>query len=102
MTGLFVVGTDTGVGKTVVTAGIARSLRAQGRAVAVCKPVATGAESYQGGYLADDTRRLAEAAGHRDYQGVTPWAFPEPAAPPVAARAVGVQLVLEEIADSVK
>jgi dethiobiotin synthetase len=102
MPGLFVVGTDTGVGKTVVTAGIARCLRARGLAVAVCKPVATGAELCHGSYVADDTKRLAEAAGHHDYRRVTEWAFPEPAAPPVAARAAGTQLSLAEIADRVK
>jgi dethiobiotin synthetase len=102
MPGLFVVGTDTGVGKTVVTAAIARSLRARGEPVTVCKPLATGGEPYGGGYLADDTRRLAEAAGHADYHRVTPWTFPEAAAPPVAARLAGVELVLETIAGRVR
>ena len=40
---LFITGTDTGVGKTYVTAALARLLRQQGREVRVCKPVATGA-----------------------------------------------------------
>jgi dethiobiotin synthetase len=102
MPGLFVVGTDTGVGKTVVTAAIVRLLRQRGQAVVVCKPVATGAEPHEGGHLADDTRRLADAAGHTDYRRVTPWAFAEPAAPPVAARAAGVELTLKEIAGRVK
>jgi dethiobiotin synthetase len=98
MSGLFVVGTDTGVGKTVVTAAIARCLRNRGRAVAACKPVATGASAGVG----DDTRRLADAVGHANYHRVTPWTFPLPAAPPVAARAAGVELVLNEIANYVK
>ena len=102
MSGLFVVGTDTGVGKTVVTAAIVRRLRARGQEVVVAKPVATGAGQYEGGYLADDTRRLAEAAGHAEYSQVTPWAFPQAAAPPVAARAQGVELVLADIAAFVK
>ncbi len=102
MSGLFVVGTDTGVGKTVVTAAIVRCLRACGQAVAVAKPVATGAVRHEGGYLGDDTRRLAEAAGHAEYGRVTPWAFPQAAAPPVAARAQGVELVLADIAAFVK
>jgi dethiobiotin synthetase len=102
MPGLFVVGTDTGVGKTVVTAGIARCLRSRGLTVAVCKPVATGAVIDHGSYVADDTKRLAEAAGHKDHRRVTKWAFPDPAAPPVAARAAGTQLALAEIADHVK
>jgi dethiobiotin synthetase len=101
MPGLFVVGTDTGVGKTVVTAGVVRCLRMRGLAAEVCKPVATGAEPHAGGYLADDTRRLADAAGHDDYHRVTPWAFPIPAAPPVAARAAGIGLALADVAGHV-
>jgi dethiobiotin synthetase len=43
--GLFITGSDTGVGKTHVAAMIARALRAQGVAVGVYKPVATGCEA---------------------------------------------------------
>ena len=42
MTGLFITGTDTGVGKTYVAALIARSLVASGRKVGVYKPAASG------------------------------------------------------------
>src|SRR5260370_10125635 len=96
---LFVVGRDTGVGKTVVAAAIVRCLRARRQPVRVCKPVATGANLYGDGYVAEDTRRLADAAGHADYRSVTPWAFPEPAPPPVAARVAGVELLLKAIPD---
>src|SRR5579863_4486407 len=53
MLGLFVVGTDTGVGKTFVTAAAARALRQQGKPVSVCKPVATGGEWVGGRLLSD-------------------------------------------------
>ena len=86
--GLFFTGTDTGVGKTVVTAAAARSLRSAGRDVVVCKPVATGAAWVDGRWLADDTIALAEAAGLTgQWQRVTPWSFPDPVAPPLAAPA---------------
>jgi dethiobiotin synthetase len=101
MAGLFVVGSDTGVGKTFVTCAVARLLRRQGQAVEVCKPVATGAELQNGVLLGDDTRRLAEAAGHADYRRVTPWTFALPTAPPVAARAEGVELRLDDMANRV-
>jgi dethiobiotin synthetase len=97
MRGLFVTGTDTGCGKTFVTAALARQLARGGVAVRVCKPVATGAERRGGRLVADDTLRLAEAAGEDDLDAVTPWAFAEPAAPPVAARAAGARLDLAEI-----
>jgi dethiobiotin synthetase len=102
MHGLFFTGTDTGVGKTYVTAAVARLLRRQGRPVRVCKPVATGAEWRDGRWLAEDTRLLAEAAGNTDLDRVTPWAFPEPAAPPVAARCAGTRLSLDALASAVR
>ena len=61
MPGLFFTGTDTGVGKTFVTAAVARLLRSQGREVGVSKPVATGASRLDDRWLAEDTVRLAEA-----------------------------------------
>ncbi len=101
--GLFFTGTDTGVGKTVVTAAVARLLRRQGRPVAVCKPVATGAVEGPGGWRSEDTCQLAAAAGlEAEMDRVTPWAFPEPAAPPVAARAHGVGLTLDALAGAVR
>jgi dethiobiotin synthetase len=102
MRGLFVTGTDTGAGKTVVTAGIARVWRRQGRAFRVCKPVATGAEWDGEGWRSTDTRLLAQAAGATDLEAITPWAFPEPAAPPVAARCAGVRLTLAGLSDAVR
>jgi dethiobiotin synthetase len=102
MRGLFITATDTGAGKTYTTAAIARTLRGQGADVRVCKPVATGAEWIDGRWLSDDTRILAEAAGDSDHEAITPWTFPIPAAPPVAARSAGVTLRLDELADAVR
>jgi dethiobiotin synthetase len=101
--GLFITGTDTSVGKTLVTAAVARSLRGQGRGVVVCKPVATGARFAGGHWLADDTVVLAEAAGlDGAWERVTPWAFPDPVAPPLAARRCGMALTLAAIAGAVR
>jgi dethiobiotin synthetase len=97
MRGLFITATDTGAGKTFVTAMIARALRTQGQAVRVCKPVATGADWIDGRWLSEDTRILAEATGDEEYVQITPWTFPAPAAPPVAARLAGVTLRLDEL-----
>lgn len=98
-----IVGTDTGVGKTFVTAGIARLLRRQGRRVAVAKPVVTGAKRVGDRWLGDDTRQLAAAAGLTEgFERVTPWAFPEPAAPPVAARQQRVTLTLSDLVEAAR
>jgi dethiobiotin synthetase len=101
MQGLFLTATDTGAGKTYVAAAACRALRREGRPFRVCKPVATGAEWADGRWRAEDTLLLAEAAGERDLDAVTPWAFPAPAAPPVAARLAGMDLTLEKLADAV-
>jgi dethiobiotin synthetase len=53
MRGLFVTGTDTGVGKTVVAAAIAAALRAAGTRVATFKPVVTGIDEADGSRAAD-------------------------------------------------
>ncbi len=58
--GLIVTGTDTEVGKTVVTAALAAALRRAGSPVRALKPVASGVEPLQD----DDAARLGRAAGH--------------------------------------
>jgi dethiobiotin synthetase len=98
MTGLFVTATDTGAGKTFVTAAVARTWRRQGRPFRVCKPVATGAE----GGRSEDTRVLAEAAGDPDHQAVTPFVFDPPVAPSVAARLAERPLQLPDLVGAVR
>ncbi len=100
--GLFITGTDTGVGKTWVSAAIARTLGQQGRAVRVVKPVATGAVWTGKRWLSEDTRLLAEAAREPDLDAITPWVLEAPAAPPVAARLAGVRLTLEDLVAAVR
>ena len=102
MRGLFITATDTGAGKTFVTAMIARALRAKNEVVRACKPVATGADWIDGRWLSEDTRILAEATGDEECGQITPWTFPAPAAPPVAARLAGFTLRLEELAGAVR
>lgn len=85
--GYFVTATDTAVGKTVVTAGLAAALRARGRDVAVFKPVQSGA-------LADDPSGDAALLGADCI-----YAFAAPLAPLVAARAEGRTIKLEPIVE---
>ena len=83
--GLFVTGTDTGVGKTVVTAALARALKSRGIDVGVMKPVATGCLSQNGTLLSGDAQRLLEAAQTDDpLELVSPHRFAPPVAPWVA------------------
>ena len=96
--GLFVVGTDTGVGKTHVASAIARSWRASSHRVGVLKPVASGAEFSGGRLISNDAERLIEAAGGGiPHERVAPIVFEEPLAPPVAARRRGAPLAMDEV-----
>jgi dethiobiotin synthetase len=89
--GLFITGTDTGVGKTFVTSAIARRLVRDGLTVGVYKPAASGAEWDAGGRpVWGDVEALCEAVGGRfPRERVCPQRFLAPLAPPVAAAAEG-------------
>jgi dethiobiotin synthetase len=84
--GIFLTGTDTGVGKTAVAAALTRHLARRGLSVGVMKPVETGVcgnAREQG-----DAHRLATAAGTQDDMSlVAPFRFEHPLAPLAAARA---------------
>jgi dethiobiotin synthetase len=90
VSGLFITGTDTGVGKTYVGALLARQLRAAGYSVGTYKPVASGCRQENGQIVADDALALWQAAGSPgDLQRVCPQRFLAPLAPHLAARAEG-------------
>ena len=61
--GLFITGTDTGVGKTYVAALIVRTLAATGRQVGVYKPAASGCRREGERLISDDALALWNAAG---------------------------------------
>jgi dethiobiotin synthetase len=86
--GIFVAGTDTGVGKTVVTAAIALAARARGRRVAVLKPAQTG----DGAGAVDDAGFVRRAAGDDPPATAVPYRLRAPLAPSVAAALEGVRL----------
>jgi dethiobiotin synthetase len=91
--GLFITGTDTEVGKTYVTALIARALRDAGHRVGVYKPAASGCERRGRTLVSEDAVALWEAAekpGTLDE--VCPQRFAAPIAPHLAARAEGKEL----------
>ena len=98
LSGLFVVGTDTGVGKTFVAAAIARAMVGAGRKVGALKPVATGATREGGAWRCGDAEALIEAIGGGvGLDRVAPMVYEEPLAPPVAARRMGKPLERAEL-----
>lgn len=82
--GLFITGTDTGVGKTVVAGGIANVLHQQGHNVGVFKPVASGCTNQYEGLVNEDANFL-RACSHCDFglSVISPVGYVTPAAPVV-------------------
>ena len=96
--GLFVTGTDTGVGKTTITLGLMQALQARGQTVTAMKPVASGCISTPSGLISDDARQLqGRSSVDVRYDRVNPYAFEPPIAPHLAAEAVGVRIDIEVI-----
>jgi len=93
--GLFVTGTDTGVGKTLVAAALMLRLRAAGLAVAGMKPVAAGCHDTPAGLRNEDAETLARCASRAwPYATVNPYALVPPIAPHLAAAEAGIALTL--------
>lgn len=84
---LFVVGTDTGVGKTRVSGWIVQSLHERGYRPGVCKPASTGAEPGENGWIWPDLEHLRVACGS-DFplEKIGPFRWFAPLAPPAAQR----------------
>ena len=97
MRGLFVTGTDTGVGKTEVSCALVAAARADGLDLGAMKPAQSGVEPGDPG----DAQRLRAAAGETDPpELVCPYTFAAPLAPGVAARLAGVEIRLEVILEA--
>lgn len=85
--GIFVTGTDTGVGKTLVAAGIASLLQSTGMDVGVMKPVATGGKRLSEKLVSEDAILMMEAARSKDaYSLINPVCLPSLMAPIVASK----------------
>ena len=87
---IVITGTDTGVGKTVLTALLARRLHARGRSVAALKPICSGGR--------DDARMLRRALRNAlTLDEINPWHFRAPLAPLLAARMETRRIELREV-----
>lgn len=91
--GIFITGTDTGVGKTVVAAGLVRAFRAAGHRVGVMKPVASGSMGTPQGLRNGDALALIEASGtERPYGDVNPYCFEPAVSPHIAAKEAKIEI----------
>ena len=87
MAGIFITGTDTNVGKTMIAAAFSWLIRRKGIDVGVMKPFATAQKVYSKRYKSIDTATLAQAARVRDAdEEINPFFYQVPAAPIMAAR----------------
>ncbi|GAB4512042.1 MAG: dethiobiotin synthase [Sulfuricaulis sp.] len=96
--GWFVTGTDTGVGKTLVSHLLLEALARAGQTAVGMKPVASGCHATDAGWRSDDALELAAASGTSvDYTDVNPYALGPACAPHIAAREMGIEIELEKI-----
>ena len=87
MAGVFITGTDTNVGKTMIAAALAWLMRRKGIDVGVMKPFATAQKIFSKRYKSIDAAILAKAAKvHDSDREINPFFYAMPAAPMVAAR----------------
>lgn len=98
--GIFITGTDTGVGKSIVAATLALLLRMRGVNVGVMKPVTTGCREESGNLISDDAVLLCNAAGVAHSDNVTPYLLREPLAPAEAAKIDGIRIDFSRIKGS--
>jgi dethiobiotin synthetase len=87
--GLFVTGTDTGVGKSVVAAAICAALVGRGERVAAFKPVITGLDEPADEWPFDDALLATAAGGWQAREQVAPYRFGPPLSPHFAAELAG-------------
>jgi dethiobiotin synthetase len=100
--GIFVTGTSTGVGKTLVSSALVRLLAAQGERVIGLKPIATGGERFAPGmrlHNLDALELQAASPGAHSYESINPFCFEPAIAPHIAAAEAGVELPLQVLVD---
>jgi dethiobiotin synthetase len=90
--GLFVTGTDTGAGKSVVAAAACAALAARGERVAAFKPAVTGLDERTDGWPHDHELLASAASAEQSPEEVAPWRFAPPLSPQLAAELAGMEL----------
>src|SRR6202022_3643157 len=92
-TGIFVTGTDTGVGKTLVSVSLVKALVRHGLRVSVMKPIASGSEHTPAGLRNADALALAAASNvAAPYTTINPYCFEPAISPHIAAKEAGIDV----------
>ena len=98
--GVFITGTDTGVGKTFFACKLAALLRDSGYRVGVMKPAESGCAEREGKLYPEDATLLKKASASQDpLDKICPYQFREPLAPNVAAQREGITLDIDRLID---
>ena len=98
MKSLFITGTDTDVGKTVISAGLSRAISNQGVNIGVMKPFAAAELQSSSEFQSEDTEILAKAARVSDPEELlNPQFFPIPASPYTASKTLDMKVDLEKV-----
>jgi dethiobiotin synthetase len=95
--GVFVTGTDTEVGKTVVAAAICAALAARGERVAAFKPAVSGLDEEPGEFGYDHVLLASVASAGQSPDEVAPWRFGPPVSPHHAAELAGERIEPAEL-----
>lgn len=105
LTGLFVTGTDTEIGKTTISVALLQGLNQLNKVAVGMKPVASGGEYIENQLRNDDAINLIEASSRKidvPYARVNPYCFEPPIAPHLAAREANVQISIDQICSDFK
>ena len=97
MRGVFVTGTDTEVGKSVLAASICAALSAGGERVGAFKPVVTGLDEETGEFGRDHELLASAASAGQAPEDVAPYRFGPPVSPHLAAELAGVTIEPAEL-----
>lgn len=98
MTGYFITGTDTDVGKTTVSLSLMDYFDSRGQKTACMKPVSAGCYSTVDGLRNDDAVKLQAASSlELPYEWINPYAFEPPIAPHIAAQQMGIDIDKQNI-----
>ncbi len=99
----FIAGTDTEVGKTVITCALLRTLIGAGHTAVGMKPVASGAEKTIAGLRNDDALQLIQNSKPKlSYDVINPCVYLEPTSPNIAAARMGAEVELSVIDNAFK
>ena len=99
--GIFIAGTDTGIGKTLASCLLIDALVQEGNKVVGMKPIASGASSVEGKLQNEDAMYLQQYSNvEAPYEKINPYCFEPPVAPHIAAQKAGREIDLSTIRQS--